>query len=247
MIGAPLRNLIDFVWPAHCVACSACCDAMPPLCSNCLADLSRLESETACIKCGYPLAAVDMPCPHCEGKGIYPLDRVARLAVFHDPIRAMVHRMKYGGAWPLAEFLADRSVDHEPIKGLLTETEILVPVPLHPLRQFHRGYNQADVIAQRIGSRCGIPVVDALCRTRATETQVDLHSHQKRIENVRHAFDLFDGSLLRGHHVTIVDDVMTSGATISHAARALNAAKPASICGLVIAVADPKGRSFEMV
>ena len=74
--------------------------------------------------------------------------------------------MKYHRRWPLAELLADRLIETERAKTLLTETDVLVPVPLHFRRHFSRGYNQADVIARRIGWKCDIPVVHAVRRTR---------------------------------------------------------------------------------
>ena len=219
----------------------------PPLCDGCLADLARLQSDAGCEWCGYPLIELDDPCPRCDGKGMTPLDRVGRLAVFHDPIRGMVHRMKYSKAWPLAEFLADRLVDHEPVKALLTETDRFVPIPLHPVRQLQRGYNQANVIARRLGARCDVHVIEPLIRVRRTEMQTTMHAQQQRLDNLRGAFGLLDGSEVAGKHVTLVDDVMTSGSTLRVAARPLAEAKPARVSALVIAVADPKGRAFQFI
>jgi ComF family protein len=217
------------------------------LCANCNADLDRLASAAACDLCGYPLLHYGDPCPHCHGKGIAPIERVIRLGVFNDPLRTLVHRIKYRHGWPLAEYLADRLVAHEPAKGLLTETDCLVPVPLHPMRQWARGYNQAAVIAQRIGRRCGIATGSPLIRLRNTPSQTTLHAQARRFENVRNAFGLIQQKSVHGRHVVLVDDVMTSGATLRSAARVLAAAGPASISVLAVAVADPKGRAYEFI
>ena len=162
-------------------------------------------------------------------------------------MRTMIHSIKYHREWPLAEYLADCLLEDERAKALLTETQVLVPVPLHPLRQLPRGYNQASLLAERIGRQCGIRRANALMRLRNTETQTNLHSRAKREANLKDAFTLANDRHVRGRHVVLVDDVMTSGATLRAAARALKDAKPASLSALVLAVADPKGRQFEKV
>src|SRR5207253_2659559 len=121
------------------------------------------------------------------------------------------------------------------------ETQMLVPVPLHWRRQVTRGYNQAEVIARRLGKACTIPVVRAVRRIRNTETQTHQHSAARRAENMKGAFALIDGTKITGRHVTLVDDVWTSGATMQAMARVLKVAKPASICAIVVATADPRG------
>ena len=241
-----VNHVADFCYPPICTLCGAAGDS-PPLCADCNADLDRLAGAAACEACGYPLVNCADPCPHCHGKGIAPIDRVVRLGVFSDPLRTLVHRIKYRHGWPLAEFLADRLVAHEPAKGLLTETDCLVAIPLHPSRQWARGYNQAAVLAERIGKVCSIPQRTPLVRLRNTRTQTTLHAQAKRVENLRDAFGLIDGKSVRGKHVVLVDDVMTSGATVRSAARTLVAAEPASISVLAVAVADPKGRAYEFI
>jgi ComF family protein len=239
-----ISDIADFFYPPVCKLCTAIGES-PPLCAACLASLDQLAAAPACDRCGYPLVHPADPCPHCHGKGIAPIDCVIRLGVFIDPLRTLVHRIKYRHGWPLAEFLADRLVAHEPAKGLLAEAECLVPVPLHPFRQWTRGYNQASVIAARIGKRCGIPNSTPLVRLRNTPSQTTLHAQTSRWENVRDAFGLISASSVRGRHVVLVDDVMTSGSTLRSAARTLARGAPASISVLAVAVADPKGRAYE--
>jgi ComF family protein len=170
-----------------------------------------------------------------------------RLGVFSDPLRTLVHRIKYRHGWPLAEFLADRLAEHPPAAAMLKEADCLVPIPLHPLRQWARGYNQAAVIAERIGKRCKKPLRSPLVRLRNTQTQTTLHAQAKRVENLRNAFGLIDAKSVRDRRVVLFDDVMTSGATARSAARALADAGPVSISVLAVAVADPKGRAYEFI
>ena len=240
-------RLAEFCYPGSCEVCARSTRAPAMLCESCHADLAALQSAAACDRCGMPLFELDAPCPYCTGKGVPHYERVIRLAVFDDPIKHLIHRLKYNGRWPLAEFLADRLVAHEPAKALLQETQVLVPIPLHPWRQIKRGYNQAELIARRIKKVCKIDIAQPLVRVRATETQTHMHSHAKREENLRDAFALDDARPVAGRHVTVIDDVMTTGATLQSAARVLAKGKPASMSILVVAIADPKRRGFEVI
>ncbi len=242
-----LRPVLDFCYPRVCAACAGAGDDGGDVCSGCLDDLHRLEDAPACERCAMPVAQDRALCPHCLGKGTKPFERIVRLSLFEHPVRHLIHQIKYHGRWTLAEFLADRLIEQERAKGLLSETELLVPVPLHPWRQMSRGYNQAELIARRIGKRCGIKLASPIVRLKNTETQTHLHSKEKRLENLRDAFGLLKGRAIRGKHVAIVDDVMTTGATLGSVARTLLEAEPASVCAIVIAVADPRGRGFEFI
>jgi ComF family protein len=246
--------LADFGYPAACAACEA---SIPPdspsseLCGDCLAALRELEAAPACHRCAMPVARRGDPCPHCAGRGLFPFDRVLRLGVFDDPLTDLIHRAKYHGRWTLAELLADRLLAQERVKGLLSEPPIdehrLVAVPLHAWRHTTRGFNQAAVIAGRLSRVSGIPLVRPAVRLRNTETQTHLHSHAKREENLRDAFGLINPRCIAGRHVVLVDDVMTTGATLQSLARTLRAANPASLSAIVVAIADPRRRGFERI
>jgi ComF family protein len=245
-----LGHVLDFCYPGVCANCEAMVGDAAHLCADCAAKLAAMVAAPACELCAMPLATHGAPCPHCLGKGAPHFDKIIRLGIFDDPLKHLIHQMKYHKRWVLGEFLADRLAGTERGKGLLTQTDVLVPVPLHFRRHVARGYNQADVIARQLGAgRRKIKVVHALRRTRDTETQTHLPSHDKRVDNVRGAFALRRSAAkhLRGRHVIVVDDVMTSGSTLSEVARTLKHAEPASLCAAVLAIADRKGRGFEMI
>jgi len=244
---ALLRHVVNFCYPGVCACCDAIAGDGATLCPACAEQLAALEIAPACDRCAMPLAQHGDPCPHCNGKGLYPLEKIIRLGIFEDPLKHLIHQAKYHRRWPLAEFLADRLLEQERVKGLLTETEVLVPVPLHAWRHIKRGYNQADVIARRLAKRCKLRVGYPVARLRNTETQTHLHSQEKREENIRDAFGLVNAKPIRGKHVVIIDDVTTTGATLKELARVVRDGEPASLCAIVVAIADPKRRGFEQI
>jgi len=209
--------------------------------------MASLEQKPACPRCAKPIVQQGDPCPWCGGKGIYPFDRILRLGVFEEPLKGLIHHAKYHDRWPLAETLAARIAGPERARRLLADADAIIPIPLHYRRHFQRGYNQADVIARRLARSCRRRVAHPLMRTRNTPSQTEQHSHQAREENVRNAFALADESWVHGKNVVLIDDVMTTGATLQWAARALLQAKPNNISAIVLAVADPKGRDFQAI
>lgn len=239
-----LNQLLDFCYPPNCAACGQMASAL--LCDECDGALTELTQAPACGWCAAPLGE-GAACPFCQGQGLRPLQRVVALGRFDDPLKGLIHQVKYHHRWTLAEALADRLVQSETVKGLLTEADCLVPVPLYRWRQVARGYNQAAVVARHLGRRCRIRTAEPAIRWRHTETQTHLHSRARRHANLRDAFVLVSPRSIRGRHVVLVDDVMTTGATLQALARTLMAGEPASICAIVLAVADPRRRDFTRV
>jgi ComF family protein len=169
------------------------------------------------------------------------------LGLFDDPLRTLIHQLKYRSRWPLAEQLADRLLQQPAMQTLMKQTDLLISVPLHRLRQVARGYNQAEVIAHRLARRCGLRLVHPVVRLKRTRTQTQIRSLAVRRSNLRDAFVLVRPEQVRGQRVVIVDDVMTSAATLLTLARTLRRADPAGISACVLAVADPRGRGFEYI
>ncbi len=159
--------------------------------------------------------------------------------------------MKYHYRWPVAEILADQMLNQARVRQLLDETDVLVPVPLHWSRQIWRGYNQADCLARRLakysaGHRRSLRVVYPIVRLKNTASQTMVRSIADRDANLRHTFGMVDAKCIRGKRVTLVDDVVTTASTLKAAARAMEEAGAAAMNGVVLAIADPRRRDFEV-
>ena len=149
------HDLLDLCYPGVCAACDASCDGASPVCDECRGRLEQLESAPACPACAAPVAQRGDPCPFCDDKGVPHYERILRLGVFDDPLKSLIHQIKYHNRWSLAEQLADRLYAKPAVKALLDDCDGIVPVPLHPLRHIARGYNQAELIARRLAKRSG--------------------------------------------------------------------------------------------
>jgi ComF family protein len=240
-------DVIDFCYPGFCAACRASFDPRDTLCGSCTAKLAELEAAAACPQCAMPVAEAGSPCPFCKEMGIHHYESVLRLGVFENPLKDLIHFLKYQRQWAAGDFLAQRLLAKSEVRALIRSADVLVAVPLHPVRHFTRGYNQAAVIARYLSKELGKPILRPLKRVRNTESQTNLRSRQKRVENLKDAFELRSAKAVRDKRVLVIDDVMTTGATLQSAARALKAAEPAALDALVIAVADPKHRDFEVI
>jgi ComF family protein len=239
------HRVLDFCFPQQCPCCEAFHESATLLCDECEAEMAKLSAAPRCEQCAMPAKEHGAPCPHCMSRGLGPFDRVVCVGVLRDPIKAVIHQAKYAGRWTLEEYLADCALQREDMRELLGTADCLAPVPLHRRRQVQRGYNQSDVVARRMAGK--LTVVRPAVRVRDTRTQTELRSREARAENLHDAFLLVRPKQIADRHVVLVDDVLTSGATLLSLARTLKAAGPASLSAIVMAVADPKGRAFEVI
>ncbi len=240
-----MQKVLDFCYPQQCPCCGDGHESPSLLCDDCEAEMTKLSTAPRCAQCAMPATEHGAPCPHCLSQGLGPFDRVVSLGVFAEPIKSVIHRAKYSGRWTLGEYLAERALEREDVRELLSDTDCLVAVPLYRGRQIGRGYNQSDVLARGVAGK--VAVVRPAVRARNTKTQAHLRSREARKENVHDAFLLVEPRCIAGRRVVLVDDVKTSGATLLSLAKALKEAEPSSLCALVIGVADPRGRAFEVI
>jgi ComF family protein len=214
---------LDLVFPAFCPACDAPLGTgrRDPLCGACWAGIPRL-GPPLCEHCGVPLgpaAPVDRPaerraCASCRADPP-AFDRARGAGLYAGPLRLALQALKFHGKRALARPLAQ--LVHE--QCAVPAADALVPVPLARARLQERGFNQAELIAERLGALLAIPVRRRwLTRVRETRPQTDLAAAERRT-NVGGAFAASRG--VAGQHVVLVDDVLTTGATCHECARAL--------------------------
>jgi ComF family protein len=240
-------DILDTIYPPRCVVCGITTESAGRFCPLCDQELREHEDRPQCLHCAAPVAATDLPCQRCGDAGYRLFDRVVRLAAFEPPMGRLIHRLKFYHSWTLAELLTERAVRLPRVQEVLDETDVLVPVPLHPWRHRLRGFNQAEVIATRLRALSKRPIVHALLRHRRTAAQSLQTSRAARFRNVRDAFVCCRPKSVRGKRVLLIDDVITTGATLRAAAQALEPAGPAKINVFTLAAVDPKGRAFEYV
>ena len=219
-------------------ACAACDDPLlhptcGPVCGACWASILPL-TPPLCDRCGDPLPTwrlVSVPlacCPRC--RRTRPLiDRARSIGAYDGALRAIIHALKYEGrrslARPLGRLMRERGAE------MLESAAAVIPVPLHPSRRRHRGFNQAADLSRHLGT----PVMDALRRVRATATQTGLPAG-RRHRNVRDAFAATRmAASLTGAVVVLIDDVNTTGATLEACARTLKQAGVAEVRALTAA------------
>ena len=181
-----------------------------------------------------PPHSIDLLCSSCR-KHAPGFDYARSAARYEDVMREALHALKFRGRRGLSAPLGALLV--EAMEGRLPAgvPALLVPVPLHPRRERERGFNQASLLARRVGLAWGVPVGgDVLVRVVATPSQTELDAPARRA-NVRAAFRLRRPELIAGRHVLLVDDILTTGATLSECARCLREGGAATVGALTVA------------
>lgn len=201
-------GVLDLLFPPRCLACGALAE---PFCAQCEGEIEPALELT-------PPAGI----------------RAIRSAGFHEgPLRTAVLQLKFQRKValvpPLARLLAE---ELEPVRGEWAP-DCMVAVPDHWTRRLERGYNQAELLAEALGRRCGVPLAPALKRLRPTGQQVG-HTAVERASRLSGAFALRPEAEVRGRRVLLVDDVWTTGATLAECASVLRASGACGVLALTV-------------
>ncbi|MCO6188202.1 ComF family protein [Rhizobium sp. L1K21] len=236
-----VRLVSHFLFPPACAACGRLSAQANALCPQCWTGVRFIE-RPYCEVLGTPFS-------HDLGDGILsadaianppPFDRLRAAVAYSGPARSIVQNLKYRDRLELATMMAGWMM--RAAGDAVRDADFIIPVPLHRSRFFVRQFNQSAELARALSQLSGTPMaVHELIRKRRTSQQVGLGLRQRE-ENVRGAFALSDEGRMRfaGKKLVLVDDVYTTGATVSACTRALRRAKPQDISVVTFAMALPE-------
>ena len=209
-----LNHLINLFYPQVCPACG---------------NLLTRNEETVCLTCRYLL-----PKTEYEKNADNPLAQMFYGQVNFNAVTAefffsktgkvqhLLHQLKYEGNQDAGFFLGQQLGESIKDAELFRGIDFIIPIPLHPKKEHLRGYNQSYVIAQGVEDKTSIPIMrDCLYRKVFTSTQTK-KSREERWNNVKDIFDVKNGERLKGRHILLIDDVLTTGATLMAAGKTLS-------------------------
>ncbi|MGE8100953.1 ComF family protein [Pseudomonas fluorescens] len=211
-----------------CLLCSEPADGTTPICTPCETELPWLGDH--CQVCALPLPVAGLTCGQCL-KEPPAFEQVIAPWTYSFPLDSLITRFKHGAKWPYGRLLAEllaQSLQHHFDEGL-ERPDALVPVPLARKRLRERGYNQAAMLAHWLSDSLQISCDEnLLLRTQDTTAQQDLDAKARK-QNLLRAFALTPNAQIKGRHLALVDDVLTTGATAQSLARLLIGAGAARV------------------
>lgn len=222
------NSLADLIWLPHCVICGARTEGLP-ICTECETEM-QLDMRPHCPECG---AINSKKCPR-HPEPIF--DCYYPLFVFGDSIRELIHGLKYADRVDIGEFLGKKLGEKMRNTKVFDDVDYFIPVPLHAVKKRERGYNQSEIIASSLREITGIPIMnDAVERIHRTRSQTKLNREQRK-DNVSMVFKLAID--VKDKNFVIIDDVITTGATVCELARTIIGGGGKVSCALAIAHPD---------
>jgi ComF family protein len=221
---------VSRLYPATCTICRKHVRTGEYLCEICEAKIVRIVPPF-CEQCSEPFEGsinTAFTCANCAHRTFY---FTAAVAAYRGRgiVRDVIHEFKYNRQIHLRHLVARglcAALDDDRLRS--QQFDLIVPVPLHPARQRERGFNQASLLAKLLSAQTSIPCRPLLKRVRYTTTQTAL-DRSERMENLHNAFRLRKNADVRGLRVLLIDDVLTTGSTLSECARVLKRAGASSV------------------
>lgn len=240
-----MNVMLELVFPWSCIHCRRPLPVSSQalqLCPDCQTRLTA-NRPPFCRRCSRPLKASSLRvCPTCR-KYRHHFDKAWGVLVYNTTMRRLLHLYKYGHKTGLTPFFTDRMENFIRQSRLpIFRADGIIPLPLAFARQRQRGYNQARLLANALSLRLQIPMLDCLERRRNTKNQARL-SGKERWTNIKDAFKIKHRYSYKNKKFFLVDDLLTTGATVSEAAKVLKAAGASKVYVLTLAVAQSETHS----
>jgi len=217
-----------------------------PICRSCLASLQSLRGP-CCTRCGRPFASSvaieveNLPLCHVCRRSLYDFDFARSYGPYTAPMAGAIMLLKYQEVRPLATWFATGLQETFNRHREMCQADVVVPVPAHALRLRERGYNHAELIAKPLARSLGLPCRSyLLVRSRPRPDKLRL-TLRERWRSVRGAYTIRQGLRVDNLRVLLVDDVLTTGATLDACSRTLRKAGAAKVVALTVARAIPHG------
>lgn len=225
-MNALMKSLITFLYPAQCRHCGESLDPADGhyICKTCWREIQPIR-KPYCETCGRPLdpnAALPEVIPSCSDcPENLPFRKARSAAIYESAARTALWLLKYHGKTVMAKPLASLMIEAMSTLFGMEDYDYIIPVPLHKRRRRQRGYNQMELIGERLSRATNIPMEShCLVKIADTPSQVNV-PYKERQNNVRGGFDVTDPSRIKGKGILLIDDVYTTGATATESARTL--------------------------
>lgn len=230
----------ELLFPRFCVLCKAWTElGSDSLCSTCKAGIDQERRVPCCPTCARsvaPYGVVKQRCGHCR-KRVTRLTATARIGRYHGPLGTLLRSYKYKGHDELEPLLTEWLSEVLREAAWIEHVEAVLCVPTHWRHRINRPFHAAEALALSVARQHSLPYVPILRRVRGGPHQIML-SYTARVENVRGAFRLRKGVTLHAPRLLLIDDVMTTGATLDECAKVLRAGGAAEVYGAIVACAD---------
>lgn len=215
------KGFVNLIYPLHCANCRTCLDISNEtgLCGLCMAGIRR-NPKPHCVSCGRPVDEAFKACPECR-KTKFHFKSAHSAYVYDGALKELIHILKYKGRLSLSATLSGFMTDFIKENGaILEDIDVITFVPLDGRRLRERGFNQSKVIAAGLAQDAGIGLADILEKPHTTRHQNEL-SKDERMTNLKGAFKVRPDAKVRGLKILLIDDVMTTGSTLSECSRTL--------------------------
>lgn len=232
--------ILDLIYPRYCLVCNSSLNHTDrrALCSECTNKVTFINQDTSCPRCGLDLGPYVQPDTLCQECHAHPprFTKAIAVAGYDGVIREAIHKFKYAKERVLLDELSGLLIARwQGVTQLLPQIDMIMPAPLYRGKLKERGFNQSQLLAERLSQATGIRLeIDNLIKTRPTPDQAGLDSVNRK-KNLIDAFEVTNPKVINGKNILLIDDVLTTGTTASEISRTLKKSGAKGVYVLVLA------------